>query len=87
MKVSIANWLGGKKKEKGSHEKRDAQLGHKPEQQNNPRGSLQKENLVLVGSDVEALYPSMDPHRTGEVVRQETEKVKSSGRGLTGMKH
>ena len=68
--MTIDNWIGGKRNETTGQ----AKVGKTNPEQKASFGSLQKDNLVLVGCDIEALYPSMDPTRTGEAVRQEVER-------------
>ena len=43
---------------------------------------LQEPDLVLVGADIEALYPSLNPIRTGEVIRKETQESEVTWKGV-----
>ena len=50
--------------------------------QNNKKKKPTKKNIVLIGADVEALYPSPDPIRTGEAIREETIKSEVKWAGV-----
>ena len=73
VKVTIDSWLkgGGMKRESGRpgtsvERPKDDQEGPSVE------AKFQKGHIVLVGADIEALYPNLDSHKTGEAIREET---------------
>ena len=75
----MKNWLKPTSNTKRAPEENEKRA---PEAKQTQAHNYQKPPVVLVGADVCALYPSMDPVRTGEVVREETIRSKIIWQGM-----